>query len=65
MSVFGMDDVVTNNMAIVDELGVYLDDCQIKRPSKWAFDPVKAERLWRLSEELVGEKYGYGKESRL
>jgi len=44
---------------------VYLDDCQLKRPSKWASDAEKAERLWRLSEELVGEKFISGKESRL
>ncbi|KAK0100074.1 hypothetical protein ONS96_008010 [Cadophora gregata f. sp. sojae] len=35
--------------------GVYLDDCQIKKPSKWASDPVVAERLWKVSEEMVGE----------
>jgi hypothetical protein len=27
---------------------VYLDDCQLKRPSKWASDAEKAERLWKL-----------------
>lgn len=45
-----------------DEPGVYLEDCQIKRPSKWAVDPEKAERLWRMSEEMVGEKFRYGNE---
>lgn len=44
---------------------MYLDDCQMKRPSKWASDVEKAERLWNLSEELVGEKFTKGKASRL
>ena len=42
-----------------------MDDCQVVRPSKWAADPEKAERLWKLSEELVGEKFRYGKENKL
>jgi hypothetical protein len=44
--------------------GVYLDDCQLRRPSKWAVDAEKAERLWKLSEELEGEKFRYGASSR-
>lgn len=47
----------------IEEKGVYLDDCQIRRPAKWAEDPEMAERLWRLSEELVGEKFGFGGKS--
>jgi len=47
------------------ETGVYLDDCQLKRPSKWASNADKAERLWRLSEDLVGGKITSGKDSRL
>lgn len=37
--------------------GVYLSDCQIAEPAAWARDPIAAERLWALSEELVGEKF--------
>ncbi|KAH7393219.1 hypothetical protein BKA64DRAFT_709571 [Cadophora sp. MPI-SDFR-AT-0126] len=40
--------------------GVYLHDCQMKRPSKWAVDLVSAQRLWNVSEELVGEKFDLG-----
>jgi hypothetical protein len=47
------------------EVGVYLDDCHLKRPSKWASDPVKAEKLWALSEKMVGERFGQGNVSRL
>lgn len=43
-----------------DEMGVYLDDCQMKRPSEWATDPVKAERLWKMSEEMVGQEFDFG-----
>jgi hypothetical protein len=25
----------------------------------WARDTIEAEKLWRLSEELVGQKFGY------
>ncbi len=45
-----------------DEPGFYLEDCQMKRPSKWAADSEKAERLWKLSEELAGEKFSYAEE---
>ncbi|KAK4234089.1 hypothetical protein C8A03DRAFT_47497 [Achaetomium macrosporum] len=37
--------------------GVYLSDCQIAEPFAHANDPVAADRLWKLSEELVGEKF--------
>jgi hypothetical protein len=36
---------------------VYLVDCQIAEPFAHANDPVAADRLWKLSEELVGEKF--------
>ena len=36
---------------------LYLDDCQISDPHEWAKDEVAAERLWKLSEEIVGEKF--------
>jgi hypothetical protein len=52
-------------LSISAENGVYLEDCQMKRPSKWASEPEKAERLWKLSEDLVGEKFSHGKDSRL
>lgn len=47
--------------------GVYLDDCKFRRSAKWAQDRAMAERLWRLSEELVSEKFVVkgGKGSRL
>jgi hypothetical protein len=49
--------------------GLYLEDCGIAQetasPSDatgyfgYALDPVLAERLWTLSEELVGERFGF------
>ena len=45
--------------------GIYLEDCHIGLPasetddggfSEWAVDPDAAERLWSMSEDLVGEK---------
>jgi hypothetical protein len=40
-----------------DIKGVYLSDCQIAEPSVHANDPVAADRLWKLSQELVGESF--------
>lgn len=43
--------------------GVFLADCELVTESfwlaPWSTDPQNAERLWRLSEELVGEKFEY------
>jgi hypothetical protein len=48
--------------------GIYLEDCQIARASKgeggagvesYAVDPKLAERLWQLSEELVGQSISF------
>ncbi|AEO68559.1 717e08bc-3d8f-40cf-91fd-5198c6e3a931 [Thermothielavioides terrestris] len=43
--------------ALNDVKGLYLSDCQIAEPSAHANDPVAAKRLWKLSEDLVGEKF--------
>ncbi|RBR14251.1 uncharacterized protein FIESC28_07811 [Fusarium coffeatum] len=44
--------------------GAYLLEARVSDPyvdtiKSWARDPVEAEKLWRLSEELVGQKFGY------
>ncbi|KAG8675718.1 hypothetical protein FPOAC2_01791 [Fusarium poae] len=44
--------------------GAYLLETRVSDPfvdsyKSWARDPVEAEKLWRLSEELVGQKFGY------
>jgi NAD(P)-dependent dehydrogenase (short-subunit alcohol dehydrogenase family) len=41
-----------------DGKGVFLADCQISDVESWATDPAAAEKLWTVSEELVGEKFG-------
>ncbi|KAI9760384.1 MAG: hypothetical protein M4579_001680 [Chaenotheca gracillima] len=38
--------------------GHYLSDCQIVSPAPHASDPKVADRLWHLSEELVGQTFG-------
>ncbi|KXX75638.1 Short-chain dehydrogenase TIC 32, chloroplastic [Madurella mycetomatis] len=43
--------------ALNDIKGLYLSDCQFVEPFAHAKDPVAAKRLWKLSEELVGEKF--------
>ncbi|KAF2449797.1 retinol dehydrogenase 12 [Karstenula rhodostoma CBS 690.94] len=38
---------------------VYLDDCQVSDSAPaWSTDPQIAERLWKLSEDIVKEKLG-------
>jgi NAD(P)-dependent dehydrogenase (short-subunit alcohol dehydrogenase family) len=39
---------------------IYLCDCQVAQPAAHASDPVAAERLWQLSEEMVGQKFDLG-----
>lgn len=40
--------------------GAYLADCAVQEPGKaYAGDKEGAERLWKLSEEMVGEKFEF------
>ncbi|XP_014562277.1 hypothetical protein COCVIDRAFT_21853 [Bipolaris victoriae FI3] len=43
--------------ALNEEQGIFLDDCQIRDAAPHATDPDKAEKLWELSEKLVGTKF--------
>lgn len=43
--------------------GTYLSDCQLAQAAKHATDLQAAERLWRLSEELVGQEFDLDKQS--
>ena len=36
---------------------LFLDNCQLAEIVHWARDPELAEKLWRLSEELVGQTF--------
>ncbi|CAI4216165.1 unnamed protein product [Parascedosporium putredinis] len=40
-----------------EQSGLYLDNCQFTTPIPHATNPASADRLWSLSEELVGEKF--------
>lgn len=44
---------------------IYLSDCQVAEAAAHARDAKAAERLWKLSEEIVGQKFELGRESRL
>jgi len=37
--------------------GTYLDDCQVASAAPWATNTAYAERLWALSEQLLGKKF--------
>ena len=40
-----------------DGSGQYLSDCQVAKAPPYATDKEAADKLWRISEELVGEKF--------
>ncbi|KAL4942590.1 hypothetical protein BDV06DRAFT_159389 [Aspergillus oleicola] len=47
-----------------DQNGAYLQDCHVADPwtetvKPWATDKTEAERLWKLSEKLVGQVFSY------
>ncbi|KAK3342166.1 hypothetical protein B0T25DRAFT_465405, partial [Lasiosphaeria hispida] len=44
--------------------GAYLQDAHVANPwtetvKPWGTSPVEAERLWKLSEKLVGQEFSY------
>ncbi|KAL1838377.1 hypothetical protein VTJ49DRAFT_2718 [Mycothermus thermophilus] len=43
--------------ALDDAKGLYLVDCQLAEPAPHTRDSISADRLWKLSEDLVGEKF--------
>ncbi|OTA70418.1 WW domain-containing oxidoreductase [Hypoxylon sp. EC38] len=50
--------------SLKDHNGAYLQDCHIADPwvetvKPWATSPIEAERLWKLSEKLVGQEFAY------
>ncbi|KAK2060032.1 WW domain-containing oxidoreductase [Colletotrichum caudatum] len=50
--------------SLKDNNGAYLDDSHVADPwvetvKPWATSPIEAERLWKLSEKLVGQKFQY------
>ncbi|KAJ8096472.1 hypothetical protein POJ06DRAFT_203929 [Lipomyces tetrasporus] len=40
-----------------DKSGTYLSDCQVNIPAAHANDAEVAEKLWNLSEEIVGQRF--------
>ncbi|KIX95555.1 uncharacterized protein Z520_08675 [Fonsecaea multimorphosa CBS 102226] len=50
---------------LVDPEIIYLSDCQVAEPAGWASDGRAAARLWKLSEDIVGQKFDLAAESRL
>jgi hypothetical protein len=45
---------------LADLDGGYLADCQVAPAAAHATDLKTAKKLWKLSEELVGEKFDLG-----
>jgi len=42
-----------------DKPGAYLDDSNVATPAPHSSDPANAEKLWNISEELVGQKFTF------
>ena len=44
-----------------DQNGSYLEDCKVQNEAAapYALDHTEAEKLWALSEHLVGQKFSY------
>jgi hypothetical protein len=47
-----------------DHNGAYLEACGVADPytqcvKPWATSSIEADRLWKLSEEIVGQKFEY------
>jgi hypothetical protein len=45
--------------------GIYLSDCRITEAAAFATDATMADRLWHLSEDLVGQRFDLERQSRL
>ncbi|OAG05458.1 NAD(P)-binding protein [Paraphaeosphaeria sporulosa] len=44
--------------SIADQSGAYLADCQVEETQEdWMQDPEGPEKLWKLSEQLVGQEF--------
>jgi hypothetical protein len=43
----------------IGQYGSYLNGSVIDKTPEYAHDPELAERLWVLSEKIVGEKFSY------
>lgn len=41
--------------------GAYFEDCQVNEAFEYSQDPENAKRLWALTEEIVGQKFNWGK----
>ncbi|KAK0611908.1 hypothetical protein B0T14DRAFT_531259 [Immersiella caudata] len=49
--------VAATDPALNEIKGLFLNDCQFAEPAPHSKIATSAERLWKLSEELVGEKF--------
>lgn len=52
------------NISSAENNGAYLQDCHVADPwtdtvKPWATDKVEAEKLWKLSEKLVGQEFNH------
>jgi hypothetical protein len=51
-------------MILLEQNGAYLEDSHVADPyintvKPWATSSIEADRLWKLSEKLVGQEFQY------
>ncbi|KAK6969116.1 hypothetical protein R3P38DRAFT_3505214 [Favolaschia claudopus] len=51
--------VVIDPFVHSDKAGAFLSDCNIKDAAAHSTDPATAEKLWAVTEKLVGEKFAF------
>jgi hypothetical protein len=57
--------IVAKQAFVTEMSGIYLNDCQIAEAAAFATDRNIANRLWYLSENLVGQRFDLERQSRL
>lgn len=44
-------------MNMSESSGAYLSDCAVEKTADYAHNPELAQKLWTLSEKIVGQKF--------
>ena len=51
--------VATLDPSIAEQTGSYMSDCKVEQTRQYASSTESAQRLWKISEDLVGEKFDF------
>ncbi|GKZ76319.1 hypothetical protein AnigIFM56816_005298 [Aspergillus niger] len=53
---------IHHHTSLAENNGSFVQDCTVLKPEEvrsWARDPIEAEQLWKLTEDIVGETFEY------